>query len=73
MSELRAKVTARYEFGGKAIGQDGYEAEFGFDDSFKSWRAIVGWNLHYHHWRALALNVRDLFTRVIWRKLWRLS
>lgn len=71
MPDLDAKVATRYEFGGVIRGVDGYEANFQMDDSFRSWRSIARWNLHYRHWRALALNGRDLFSKVIWRKLWR--
>jgi len=74
VSDMRARVGVRYEFGGKGIGSDGYEIDFGpFDDSFRCWRQIVRWNLHYRHWGALRMNARDLFTKVLWRKLWRRS
>lgn len=73
MTDMSARTTVRYEFGGVATGADGFQIEFLMDDSFRSWRQIVRWNLHYHHWRALRMNARDLFTKVIWRKLWRHS
>lgn len=71
MSDLEAKVVTRYEFGGAMRGADGYEVEFLMDDSFRSWLSIVRWNLHYRHFGALRMNARDLFAKVIRRKLWR--
>ena len=71
MSDLSAKATVRFEFGGELVGHDGYRARFACDDSLASWWAISRWNLHYRHWRALALNGRDLVTKVFWRHVWR--
>jgi hypothetical protein len=68
VSELGAKTTVRFEFGAELEGADGYRARFRIDDSFRSWFVIARWNLHYGHWRALAGNGRDLFTRVLWRR-----
>lgn len=73
MSELEARTVVRYEFAGTARGADGFEIEFLMDDSFQSWRQIVRWNLHYRHLAALRGNARDLFSKVIWRNLWRRS
>lgn len=73
MTGLDGQIAVRYEFGGTARGSDGFEIEFRMDDGLRSWWQIVRWNLHYCHWRALALNFRDLFTKVVWRKLWRHS
>lgn len=69
MADLEAKVGMGYEFGGTARGGDGYEVSFVMDDSFRSWRQIARWNLHYRHWAALRGNVHDLFTKVIRRRL----
>jgi len=71
VSDLNARTTVRFEFGGELVGHDGYRARFVMDDGLRSWWSIVRWNLHYRHWRALRSNTRDLFTRVLWRKLWR--
>ena len=71
MSDLGAKTTVRFEFGGELVGHDGYRARFQMDDSLRSWWAIVRWNLHYRHYGALRRNGADLFTRVLRRKLWR--
>lgn len=74
MSKLKTQVGLRFEVRAKALGSDGWEYDLGeLDGSFRSWRRIVRWNVHYRHWDAVRLNVRDLFTKVIWRKLWRLS
>jgi hypothetical protein len=70
VSEFGAKTTVRFEFGAELEGADGYRARFTIDDSFRSWLAIARWNLHYRHWGALRQNGGDLFTRVLWRKLW---
>lgn len=64
-------MSMKYRFEGEAVGRDGYRANFVMDDSLRSWWAIVRWNLHYRHWRPFAGNARDLFTKVIWRNLWR--
>ena len=71
MSDLGAKSEIRFSFGAELEGSDGYRARFLMDDSLRSWWAISRWNLHYRHWGALASNLADLFTRVLWRKLWR--
>jgi hypothetical protein len=71
VSDLSARTVVDYEFGGVVRGADGFEIEFVMDDSFRSWRQIVRWNLHYRHWAALRMNARHLFTKVIGRKLWR--
>lgn len=71
MAEIEARTTVSYEFGGTVRGQDGFTVSFLMDDSLRSWRQIVRWNLHYRHWRALRGNARDLFTKVIWRRIWR--
>jgi len=73
MSDLGARTTIRYELSGELVGRDGYRARFTVDDSLRSWWAIVRWNLHYRHWAALRRNGADLFTKVLWRKLWRPS
>lgn len=70
---MDARTSVRWEMEGTARGADGYEATFSMDDSLSSWWSIVRWNLHYRHWRCLAANVRDLFTKVIRRSLWRRS
>lgn len=70
---MDAKVSMKYRFEGEVIGRDGYRANFVMDDSFASWCAIVRWNLHYRHWRPLAGNARDLFSKLIWRSVWRRS
>lgn len=69
MPDLAAKVSTQFEFGGQVTGADGFTVEFWMDDSFRSWLQIVRWNLHYRHWRALEMNARDLFTKVIRRKV----
>lgn len=71
MSDMDAKVGTTYEFGGSLRGADGFTIEFECDDSFHSWWQIVRWNWHFRHWSALRMNARDLFTKVIGRKLWR--
>jgi len=73
VSELGAKTQITFEFGGELVGSDGYRARFLMDDSLSSWWAIVRWNLHYRHWRALASNGGDLVTKVLGGKLWRRS
>ena len=73
MSDLGAKSQITFEFGAELVGSDGYRARFRCDSSFRSWLAISRWNLHYHHWRALAGNIRDLCSKVAWGKLWRRS
>ena len=70
MSELGAELEADGGLGAELEGADGYRARFTIDDSFRSWLAIARWNLHYRHWGALRRNGGDLFTRVLWRKLW---
>lgn len=71
MPDLEAKTLNVFDFGGTVRGQDGYTVEFWMDDSLRSWWSIVRWNLHYRHWRDLRANAVDLFSKVIWRKLWR--
>ena len=72
MPELGAKVATSYEFTGEVTGQDGYTCDLRMDDSFYGWRQIVKWNWHFRHWRVLLrLNLPDLFTKVLRRKLWR--
>jgi hypothetical protein len=72
--DLNARTVVRYELNGEARGPDGFTVEFSCDDSLRSWRQIVRWNLHYRHWGVLlGRNVPDLFAKVIWRKLWRRS
>jgi hypothetical protein len=66
---MDAKLSTEYRIGGSAEGPDGYTAEWLADDSLKSWWAIVRWNWHFRHWRALGMNARDLFTKVIRRRL----
>jgi len=73
VSDLGAQTRIRYELGGELVGRDGYRARFTVDDSLRSWWAIVRWNLHYRHFRALRSNLADLFTRVLRGKLWRPS
>jgi hypothetical protein len=74
LPDLNARTVVRYLFSHKGIGRDGREWDFGeMDDSFRAWRAIVRWNLHYRHWGALRMNARDLFSKVLWRKIWRPS
>ena len=73
MSEQEARTVVRIVFGGEVIGADGRRATFLIDDSFRSWWTIVRWNLSRRHWQAVRLNVRDLFTKVLRRKLWRRS
>jgi hypothetical protein len=68
---VEARTTVRFVAGGELVGHDGYRARFMCDDSLRSWLAISRWNLHYRHWRALAGNGRDLFTKVIGGRLWR--
>lgn len=72
MVDLTARQLIRREFSGTARGADGFEVSFVMDDSFKSWRSIVRWNLHYRHWDALRMNSRDLFTKVLRAKLGRM-
>lgn len=69
MSDLNVVTVAKTEFAGRARGADGYEAEIRMDDSLAGWWSIVRWNWHYRHWRPLLLNMRDLFTMVLWRKV----
>jgi hypothetical protein len=73
MAGMDAKTSVTWKVEGTLRGPDGYVCEFSADDSFRSWRSIVRWNLHYRHWRPLAGNARDLFSKVIWRSVWRRS
>ena len=73
MTGVEARTEIRYEIGGELVGHDGYRARFACDDSLSSWWAIVRWNLHYRHWRALGRNGGDLVTKVLGGTLWRRS
>lgn len=72
--DLDAKTTVTWTFEASLVGADGKVWDIGvLDNSFRCWKNITHWNLHYRHWDALRGNARDLFTKVIWRKLWRRS
>jgi hypothetical protein len=71
LPDMDAQVGVRYEMLGRVVSADGRVLEFKMDDSFASWWAITRWNWHYRHWAALRMNARDLFTKVLRRKLWR--
>ena len=67
----QAKTMVKVEFTQDVTGQDGFTISFQADDSFRSWFAIVRWNVHYRHWRPLLTsNMPDLFRKVLRRKLW---
>lgn len=70
--DVVAQTTVTWELCGTLKGADGYSVDLGtLDNSFRCWRQIVRWNLHYRHWRCLAGNTRDLFTKTLKEALWR--
>ena len=69
---MEAKTSVTYELGGSFRSADGKkELRFTADDSFGSWWAIVRWNWYFGHWGALRMNARDLFGKVLRKKLLR--
>lgn len=61
-----ARTSTTYKIEGELRGPDGYVCRFDCDDGFRSWWAIVRWNVHYRHWRVLlGHNLPDLFRKVL--------
>jgi hypothetical protein len=71
--DAHTKVTWKIE--GEVRGSDGFTCTFLCDDSFRSWWAIVRWNVHYGHWGAFFRhNLPDLFRKQLRSKMrWRHS
>jgi len=70
VTRQEARTVVRIEFGGELLGADGSKASFTIDGSLRSWWVITRWNIGHRHWHAIGSNVRDLFGKVLWRRMW---